>query len=223
MTDFIFMLTRDDRTVDDAHDLVDVVADAGVTHIGFKDIGLPWAELGSLARQIKDRGVTSYLEVVSVTPEDEVRSIRSALDLGVDYVLGGTHPETGVEILSGSGVKYYPFVGEVVGHPSVLAGTAAEIVESAKRVTDLDGVHGIDLLAYRFDGDVEHLVGDVVAAIDVPVIAAGSVDRADRVRSLQLAGADAFTVGTALIDGTFEIEAPSKSLRDLARAVLELR
>ncbi|WP_201724406.1 hypothetical protein [Streptomyces antimycoticus] len=222
MTNFIFMLTRDDRTVHDAHELADVAADAGVTHIGFKDIGLPLAELGTLASHIKDRGATSYLEVVSTTVEDELRSIRCAIDLGVDYVLGGTNPELGAEILRGTPIRYFPFAGEVVGHPSVLAGPPDDIVESARRVTAIDGVHGIDLLAYRFGGDVERLVSDVVAAISLPVIAAGSVDSSDRVRALQRAGAEAFTIGTALIDGTFQIQAASKALGDLAGAVLEL-
>ena len=38
--DFIFMLTRDDRTVPDCLDLLDEVADLGLRHIGFKDIGV---------------------------------------------------------------------------------------------------------------------------------------------------------------------------------------
>ena len=37
---FIFMLTHNDRTVEDAERLVDQVCDLGVMHIGFKDVGL---------------------------------------------------------------------------------------------------------------------------------------------------------------------------------------
>jgi hypothetical protein len=43
--DFIFMLTRRDRTVDDAEDLVEAVCDLGVRHVGFKDVGVPPATM----------------------------------------------------------------------------------------------------------------------------------------------------------------------------------
>ena len=38
---FIFMLTRNDRTVDDASDQLQTALALGVRHSGFKDIGLP--------------------------------------------------------------------------------------------------------------------------------------------------------------------------------------
>ena len=48
--DFIFMLTRNDRTVEDAACLVDQVCDLGVTHIGFKDVGVPLATMQRAGR-----------------------------------------------------------------------------------------------------------------------------------------------------------------------------
>ncbi|TIM59586.1 MAG: 4-hydroxythreonine-4-phosphate dehydrogenase, partial [Mesorhizobium sp.] len=39
--DFIFMLTRNDRTVTDAAVHAETALGAGIRHIGFKDIGLP--------------------------------------------------------------------------------------------------------------------------------------------------------------------------------------
>jgi phosphoribosylformimino-5-aminoimidazole carboxamide ribonucleotide (ProFAR) isomerase len=57
------------------------------------------------------------------------------------------------------------------------------------------------LLAYRYDGDVDALVRAVVGATDLPVICAGSVDSAERIRALDAAGAWAFTIGTAALDG----------------------
>ncbi|MEU6122538.1 hypothetical protein [Streptomyces sp. NPDC047123] len=38
--DFVFMLTRDDRTVTYCLDVVDAVRDLGIRHIGFKDVGV---------------------------------------------------------------------------------------------------------------------------------------------------------------------------------------
>ena len=46
--DFIFMLTRNDRTVEDAGCLVDQVCELGVTHVGFKDVGVPAATMREL-------------------------------------------------------------------------------------------------------------------------------------------------------------------------------
>jgi 4-hydroxythreonine-4-phosphate dehydrogenase len=41
MPEFIFMLTRDDKTLPDAQQVFAEVATVGVTHVGCKDIGLP--------------------------------------------------------------------------------------------------------------------------------------------------------------------------------------
>jgi hypothetical protein len=52
---------------------------------------------------------------------------------------------------------------------------SSEIADDARRAEQL-GVDGINLLAYRYDGDVDALVEAVVDATSLPVIAAGSVD-----------------------------------------------
>src|SRR5438876_387630 len=60
---------------------------------------------------------------------------------------------------------------------------------------------GVTLLAYRYDGDVDELVEAVVGATSLPVIAAGSVDSAERIRALSDRGIWGFTIGTASLDG----------------------
>ena len=67
--DFIFMLTRNDRTVDDALSLVDAACDLGVRHIGFKDMGVPSTDDAGAGAKIHRRGSLCYLEVVSTTSE----------------------------------------------------------------------------------------------------------------------------------------------------------
>ena len=37
--DFVFMLTRDDATVGNALDLVEIARVLGLKHVGFKDVG----------------------------------------------------------------------------------------------------------------------------------------------------------------------------------------
>jgi len=149
------------------------------------------------------------LEVVSERKEDELRSTRAALDLGVDYLLGGTHADEITEILNEYGIRYCPFPGRIIGHPSQLHGSLEEIVESARRLTAMDSVRGLDLLAYRYNGDVNKLVRAVVEAVDVPVIAAGSVDSVEKIRNLASAGVWGFTVGSAIFDGKFAYDGAS--------------
>ena len=66
------------------------------------------------------------------------------------------------EIIAGTGIKFFPYVGQIVDHPCLLRGTIDEIADDARRAEAL-GVDGINLLAYRYDGDVDALVEAVVA------------------------------------------------------------
>jgi hypothetical protein len=217
VTEFVFMLTRDDQTVPDAHDILDSTTDVRLRHIGFKDVGLPFAELRSLTDRIRELGALSYLEVVSEDIDDELHSIDAALDLGVDVILGGTHVDRALRIIGDAPVEYWPFPGEVAGHPSQLRGDLASVVASARDHASQEGVDGLDLLAYRFAGDVPALVRAVVDAVDVPVLAAGSVDSAERIAALRSAGVWGFTVGTAIVDRTIRIP---RTIPELLTAVL---
>ena len=168
--DFIFMLTASDKTVLDAHERLQEVLAGGAKHIGFKDVGLPFSELRTLAKAIKDAGASLYLEVVSLDQASELESAKAAMELDVDYLMGGTRPEVVAPLVKAHKLKYYPFPGNITGHPSVLRGTVANIVESAVKMAAIDGVDGLDLLAYRFDGDVPALMKAVCAASPVPVL-----------------------------------------------------
>ena len=220
MPEFIFMLTCNDATVEDALEVYDGVRDLGLRYVGFKDVGLPFDQLRVLTDAIRAGGQQVMLEVVSERREDELRSARAALDLGVDYLMGGTHAEEVRQLIAGSPILYFPFPGTVIGHPSLLRGTIQEIADSARRLGATEGVHGLDLLAYRYDGDVEALVRAVIAAAGVPVIAAGSISTAVQIRRLAELGIWGFTVGTAIFERQFAPGDPS--LRAQVKAVLEL-
>ena len=203
--DFIFMLTRQDRTVADAQILAREAIAAGIRHIGFKDVGLPIEELHELTRIIKSSGATAYLEVVSLDEESERRSAITALQLGVDVLMGGTRSDLVLPFLKGSSIRYLPFPGQIVGHPSKLEGSIEEIAAHARFLAELDGVHGVDLLAYRSELDPEALIRAVSEAVGgKQLVVAGSIDNADRIRTVRAAGANGFTVGTAAIDGVFD-------------------
>ena len=201
---FIFMLTRNDRTVDDAAKHLDTALSLGVRHIGFKDIGLPVEELKALNATIQASGATSYLEVVSLDRDSEVVSARAAIEIGVNILLGGTRVDDVLPILKDTGIEYYPFPGRIVGHPSVLAGSVEEIAESARDLASRDGVHGLDLLAYRSPlPDIPRLIAAVCEAAGKPVIVAGSIADRDRIALVRQAGASGFTIGTAALDGEY--------------------
>ena len=216
--DFIFMLTRHDRTVEDAEDIVDEVCRLGVRHVGFKDVGVDGATMQRLVAHIRDRGGVCYLEVVSTTPDAIRRSLDTAVSLGVDCVLGGTDLDTAQRAL-GRLDAYYPFPGRPVGHPTRLGGTVAD-VEADSRSARARGCGGVDLLAFRAtDADPLALVRAARAGLNGGrLIVAGSVHCAQQISDLAAAGADAFTIGSAVLDGTFS---PTKgSLRAQIRDVL---
>jgi hypothetical protein len=200
--EFVFMLTRNDATVAGGLELYRTLRGTGLRYIGFKDIGAAPEDLIAVTRAAHDDGLEVMLEVVSVSREDEISSLRLAPHLGVDWVLGGTHAADGVGILSGAEVRYCPFPGHVDGHPSVLHGSIAEIAADARALTSLPGVHGLDLLAYRHASeDPVALTRAVVEASAGPVIAAGSVTTVEQIAALAGAGAWGFTIGGAIFEG----------------------
>ena len=103
MLEFIFMLTKDDQTVPDALEVYEGLRETGLRYVGFKDVGVPIDTLRQLAEAIRGDGRTVVLEVVSLSTDDEVRSVRAGLELGVDIVMGGTHPEAVLPLLGQSG------------------------------------------------------------------------------------------------------------------------
>jgi pyridoxal biosynthesis lyase PdxS len=203
--EFVFMLTHHDRTVDDPSGVYEQVRGSGLRYVGFKDIGATLAQLRDVCDRAHADGLEVMLEVVSTTREEELRSVAAAAEIGVDWLLGGTHPEDGLEILNEAGgfqPRYCPFPGTVVGHPSILRGDIAQIAESGRRITALDGVFGLDLLAYRHESaDAAELTRAVVRAASGPVIAAGSVASTAQIVALDQAGASGFTIGGAIFEG----------------------
>ena len=191
----------------------------GLTHIGFKDVGVSPEVLAELTSRIKAAGSTTYMEVVSTSPEACLRSARVARDIGIDRLLGGTQVEEVLEILAGSAVRYLPFPGRPFEHPTKLAGSPTQVEDDCRRFQAM-GCAGVDLLAYRAtEADPLELVRAARRGSDGILLVAGSVDTPAHIRSLADAGVDAFTIGSAVFDGSF---APRLgTLRSQLRAVLD--
>lgn len=206
---FIFMLTQDDRTVANCLDVLEEVAECGLSHIGFKDIGVDKAQLLDLTQAIRELGATSYLEVVSETPESALASAEMAAELSVDRLLGGTQVARTIEILAGTDIAYYPFPGKPQGHPTELGGRAEDIAADCLRFVEM-GAHGVDLLAYRAtEARPEDLIGAARGALPhSDLIIAGSVASAERIRDLAELKVDGFTIGTAVFERQFAPQEP---------------
>ena len=203
MVDFIFMLTRQDQTIVDCLETFDAVRSLGIRHVGFKDVGVSLDRLKALNRAIKASGATSYMEVVSETPEDCLRSARNAVEIGVDRLLGGTEVAATLEILAGTAIEYLPFPGRPEGHPTQLGGAPADIERDCRRFAEL-GCAGVDLLAYRAtEASPLDLVRAARRGMDGYLAVAGSIDSPERIWAVAEAGADGFTIGTAALEGAF--------------------
>lgn len=218
--DFIFMLTRNDRTVEDCLEVMELIRPLGLKHIGFKDVGVEPATLQALTRAIHEINAISYMEVVSTTPEACLNSARIARDLGVQRLLGGTDVDGIMAAIAGSKIAYYPFPGKPFGHPTKLGGSAADVTAHCQSFV-AKGCAGCDILAYRAtEADPVDLVRAARRGLGAGkhLIVAGAVTSAERIKAIREAGADAFTIGTAVFDGSY---APNKgSLRSQLSHVL---
>ena len=204
------MLTHHDVTIPNALDVFQGIKNTGIQDIGFKDIGIPFNESKKLVTAIKKEGIHVYFEVVSTSKDDTIQSARQAAELGVDYIIGGNYFEEVFAIAREGNIHYYPYVGEIFGRPCSLGGTIDEIFKQAREYQNR-GVDGLNLLAYRYNGNPDRLIGSVKAAVALPLIIAGSVDSPEKIKFLTSLNISAFTVGTALFEKQF---LPGKSLRD---------
>jgi phosphoribosylformimino-5-aminoimidazole carboxamide ribotide isomerase len=140
---------------------------------------------------------------------------RDLLDRGVDRVILGTaavenpaivaeisetHPDSVVVSLDAKG-------GEVVV-AGWTEGTGLDPAEAATRYEDL-GAAAILFTDVDVEGQQRGVrtepVAELVAAVDIPIVASGGVASVGDVRALADAGAGAVVVGTALYEGAFTL------------------
>jgi len=205
---FIFMLTENDRTISEWRDVLSALEGTDLRHIGCKDVGIDASGLAALATAIHRLGATSYLELVGATREDCEIAADRAIAAGFKCLLGGVDPLALAERCRGR-IAYYPFPGRVAGHPVALHGSVAEIARDC-RTFDKSGCPGVDLLLYR-SAQAPHaeLLREVRLATSGTLIVAGSINSPDRISELKRAGVDAFTIGSAIFDGSIFPKAQS--------------
>jgi hypothetical protein len=203
--DFIFMLTQNDATAPNALELVEAARPLGLKFIGFKDIGADAVTLRRLTQAIRAAGASPVMEIVATDREAELAAVALGRDLGVDTLMGGVHVEAALALLAGAKIDYLPFCGFPRGHPTLLDGSP-DVVEAQCRAFLNQGCAGVDLLAYRA---TEAAPSQLVAAARrglgaaARLVVAGSINGRDRIRAIAEAGADAFTIGTSVLDGSY--------------------
>jgi hypothetical protein len=214
---FILMFTIDDVTVADAVERYQELGAVPVDAVGFKDIGLDFEDLATLAKLARRDGREVVFEIVSDSLEAELRSARKAVELAVDYLIGGVRVNEVLPIIDGTDIQYFPYVGTIVGHPCIVEGSVEAITRHAEDVLTA-GADGVNLLAYRYSGgEASELISHVRQAVGARILVAGSVTGPRQIVELAHLGVEAFTIGGAVLQRQF---ARSRTLADEASAVL---
>jgi NAD(P)H-dependent flavin oxidoreductase YrpB (nitropropane dioxygenase family) len=222
MTEFIFMLTHHDVTIPNALEVFEEIKDTGLKFIGCKDIGLPIEKLQELFRKMKNVDMTTFIEVVSNDEEKHFMGVEKAIRVGADYLIGGMPRFTRktLEYLKEkkANLKFFPYIGKVIGHPCVLEGSVDEIVNNGVEFGKM-GIHGINLLLYRYTGNVNLLLDRAIDTLKIPLIVAGSIDDFEKIGQMKRKNVWAFTIGGAILEKKF---APKRNIREQVIAVLNL-
>jgi len=216
-SNLIVMLTYNDVTVENAPDLFEESKDLPVEFWGFKDIGLDKEQMKQLVSRMKAVGKTTFLEVVHYEENECLEAAKLALECGVDYLTGTIFYDSILKLVKDRDIKYFPFFGNIYGHPVILGGRIDEIVRHGKEL-ERKGVDGLDLVAYRYEdiGKVKELVHRCAEEISIPLISAGSINGWERVEQTNAYGVWAFTIGSAFFDRKF---VPEGSFKEQIMAV----
>ena len=198
----IVMLTHNDHTVANAREIYLQNRHSQAQFWGFKEEPLPRQEMKDLFAQMKQDGKTTFLEVVEYTEEAGLAGAEAALECGCDILMGTKFYDSINQFCQANGLKYMPFVGELAERPTILSGNIADIIAEAQSYA-AQGVHGIDLLGYRYTGDAAKLNAELVNSVSIPVCIAGSVNSYQRLDELKAAQPWAFTIGSAFFDNQF--------------------
>ena len=207
--ELVVMLTHYDRTVENAYDVFDQCKNTKAKYWGFKEEPIPLRQMQELYSYMKEYGKITSLEVVAYTEEECVRGAKMAAACGCDYLLGTYFFDSVNEICQEKGIRYMPFVGKVSERPSILEGSISGMIEEAHRYLE-KGVYGLDLLGYRYTQDAYELNRQFVAAVEVPVCIAGSINSYQRLDEIAQISPWSFTIGGAFFENKFQGSIPEQ-------------
>ena len=200
--ELIVMLTYNDRTVNNAYDVFSKCKDTKVKYWGMKEEGLPLNQMKELYKYMKQCGKTTVLEVVAYSENDCMDGARIAAECECEILMGTLYFESVNKFCKENNIKYMPFVGNVGARPSVLKGSAEEMIREAKYCLE-NGVYGIDLLGYRYCGDATTLIEEFVENVKTNVCVAGSVDSFKKLDDIKRIQPWSYTIGSAFFENKF--------------------
>ncbi len=201
-TELIVMLTHNDHTVANAFQIFEECRDSQAKFWGLKEEGLPFQEMKELYVYMKHCGKSTVLEVVAYTEKECLDGAKMAVECGCDILMGTLFFDSVNEMCRENNLKYMPFVGDVTGRPSVLCGSAEEMLAEAEAYLS-KGIFGFDLLGYRYTGDAAGLIQKFVSHVNAPVCIAGSINSYERLDEIKTVLPWAFTIGGAFFENKF--------------------
>lgn len=196
----ITMLTHNDVTSPDSMDIFMKAKEAPCEYWGFKDVGVTEDEMKRLVYTMKEYGKTVFMESLAFGYDATMKSTELAVRIGVDYLLGGTYYRSIGEFAADNGLRISPFIG--LRHDGHLYGDLDELVAEAIE-RDKGLVYGINITAYRYDGNSGDLIKRVVASCQKPVSIAGSINSNERLKAVKSTNCWAFTIGGAFFENKF--------------------
>ena len=84
----IVMLTHNDETVNNAHEIFEKCKNSDAKFWGFKEKSLPIEQMKNLYKYMKECGKTTFLEVVEYTEKEGLEGAKLALECGCDILMG---------------------------------------------------------------------------------------------------------------------------------------
>lgn len=199
----IVMLTHNDETVNNAHEIFEKCKNSNAKFWGFKEKSLPIEQMKNLYKYMKECGKTTFLEVVEYTEKEGLEGAKIAVECGCDILMGTMFFDSINEFCKKNSLKYMPFVGKVTERPSILAGEIDEIIKEGNEYLK-KGVYGLDLLGYRYTGNAVELNERFVLEVNAPVCIAGSVNGYERLDELKNINPWSFTIGSAFFENKFD-------------------
>ncbi len=199
----IVMLTHNDETVNNAHEIFEKCKNSDAKFWGFKEKSLPIEQMKNLYKYMKECGKTTFLEVVEYTEKEGLEGAKIALECGCDILMGTMFFDSINEFCKKNNLRYMPFVGNVTERPSILEGEIDEIIKEANEYLK-KGVYGFDLLGYRYTGNAVELNERFVLEVNAPVCIAGSVNGYERLDELKNINPWSFTIGSAFFENKFD-------------------
>jgi len=214
--DIIVMLSQNDITVKDAHNIFMSSWDLDVQNWGFKNTGIDKEDIYKLVKTMKEKGKKTFLEVLTYDEISCLDIAKTAAECEFDEVMGTLYFPSVHKYLIDNKISYKPFIGKVSGIPSILESTYAEILDDAKKLLE-KGIAGFDFLAYRSKEDGETLTRQFCKAIDAEICVAGSISSFNHIDVMLDIAPSAFTIGSALFDKRF---ASNGTFRENLQAVI---